>query len=263
MEYKANTEGSPGFSVIIPTADRGALLHRSLDSVMRQTLGPLEILLVDNGREAVVADAANARVRVIRTAPRIGPSRARNTGARAAVGEYITFLDDDDLWQPDYLQRIAARFAETGADAVLGQLMRLNPDGSIRPYKLLPEDAHEQRRVFYSNPGFGGQNLSIRRDVFLAFGGFDETMPASEDRDLAARLLLAGKRLVPAPAAMAVLCDHEGARARHSQVRGNWMFIRKHWRRMRPYELYRACKVLAYRRFLLWQMRVQELRGAR
>lgn len=250
-------------AVVIPTANRSRLLDRAIDCVRSQTHPASEIIVVDNGDEAVQLASLCGQVSVVRTAPRIGPSRARNIGARSASCSYVSFLDDDDLWQPDYLEQISRRFVESGADAVLGRLMRMDIKGLPQPYKLLPESSEEQRRVFYSNPGFGGQNLSIRRDVFLAFGGFDETMPASEDRDLAARLLLAGKRLVPAPAAMAVLCDHEGARARHSQVRGNWMFIRKHWRRMRPYELYRACKVLAYRRFLLWQMRVQEPRGAR
>ena len=251
-EHPESQSGQFHFSVVIPTADRGPLLRRSLDCVLGQTLLPLEVLLVDNGREAVDPEGFPAEVRVIRTAPRIGPSRARNIGARAAQGDYVAFLDDDDLWQADYLQAVAERLRETGADAALGQLMRLDDSGQPKPYKLLPEAAERQRRVFHSNPGFGGQNLTIRRDVFLAFGGFDETMPASEDRDLAARLLLAGKRLVPVPRAVAVLCDHGGVRARHNQIRGNWMFIGKHWRKMRAGELYQACKVLLYRRLQVW-----------
>jgi GT2 family glycosyltransferase len=255
MQHSLDTARGFSVSVVIPTVDRGALLLRSLNSALVQTRPPAEVLLVDNGREPVCSARLDSRVRVIRTAPRIGISRARNTGARAATGEFVAFLDDDDFWQEDYLEQVAKRFIESDADAVLGQLMRLNDDGTPRPYKLWPQDAEDQRRVFYSNPGIGG-NLTIRRDLFLAFGGFDEAMPASVDRDLAARLLLAEQRLVPAAQAIAVRCEHEGARVRDNRLRGNWMFILKHWRRMRTDELYRACKVLLSRSVGTGRLRV-------
>ena len=239
-------------TVVIPTCDRGELLNRSLDCVLNQSLAPTEIILVDNGNEAANTRGLDPRVRVIRTAPRIGPGRARNIGAQAATSELVAFLDDDDLWQADYLECVLARFGETGADAVLARLMRQADGFTAQPYKLMPNSADAQRRVFWCNPGFGGQNLTIRRDVFLALGGFDETMPASEDRDLAARLLLTGKRLVSQPSAVAILCDHSGGRARNSLIMGNWAFIKKHWRNMRVNELYRALKVLAKRRILLF-----------
>lgn len=241
----------PSLTVVIPTCDRGELLKRSLDCVLNQSLAPTEIILVDNGREDAHLGGLDNRVRVIRTAPRIGPGRARNMGGQAASGELVAFLDDDDLWQADYLQCVLDCFEQAGADAVLGQLLRLSEGGEVKPYKVFPSSADEQRRVFYSNPGFGGQNLTIRREVFLAVGGFDENMPASEDRDLAARLLLAGKRLVAQPKAIAVLCDHAGDRARHSLLKGNWAFIKKHWRNMRVNELYMALNVLAKRYVLL------------
>jgi len=78
-------------------------------------------------------------------------------------------------------------------------------------------------------------------------GGFDEQLPASVDRDLAARLILSGKRIVCDPNAIAILCDHDGDRIRKYIVKGNWMFIRKHWRKMRFNELYRALKILLKR----------------
>ena len=248
---KTPTPVAPSLTVVIPTCDRGALLQRSLDCVLTQSVAATEIILVDNGREDACTQGLDPRVRVLRTAPRIGPGRARNLGAQAATSELVAFLDDDDLWQADYLERVLERFQASAADAVLARLMRQAEGGVAQPYKLLPNDAEAQRQVFWCNPGFGGQNLTIRRDVFLAFAGFDESMPASEDRDLAARLLLAGKHLVAEPQAVAILCDHQGGRARHSLLRGNWAFFRKHWRNMRPIELYRALKVLIKRRLLL------------
>lgn len=238
-------------SVVIPTADRKEILLDTLISVLQQTLIPAEVLIVDNGRVATVLENLPAHVSVVRTAPRIGPSAARNAGVRAARSEIVAFLDDDDLWQPDYLERIMERFSESGADAVVGQLMRKRPGSVPLKYKLFPEEREKQRRVFLRNPGFGGQNLAIRRTIFLEMGGFDETMPASEDRDLAARLLLAGKHIAVAPEAVAILCDHGGGRARHNRFTGNKVFLLKHWRNMRPSERIRAVAHLLKRRLAL------------
>lgn len=238
------------FSVVIPTCDRGALLQRSLDCVLAQTMIASEIILVDNGREAARIHGLDPRVRVLRTDPLIGPGRARNIGAQIATGELVAFLDDDDIWQTDYLERVMECFQGNAADAVLGCLLRQAQGGAPKPYKLMPSDAREQRQVFWRNPGFGGQNLIIRRDVFLELGGFDESMPSSEDRDLAARLLLSGKRMVTEPRAVAILCDHSGVRASNNLIKGNWIFLRKHWLKMRSFERYQALKILLKRRIL-------------
>lgn len=240
-------------SVVIPTADRGDLLQRSIHSVFQQSVSALEVILVDNGvSNACFYDYGEGLcVRVIRTSPRIGPGRARNIGAIEAAGDLVAFLDDDDLWCPDYLEHVLQKFEKVEADAVLGLLMRQSEGAEAVPYKSFPDDPEKQRRIFYSNPGFGGQNLTVRRDVFLEFGGFDESMPASEDRDLAARMLLAGKVLVPQSKAVAILWDHTGGRARHSLLKGNFAFIKKHWRSMRYHELFRALTVLCKRYLFL------------
>lgn len=245
--------GNPiGCSVVIPTADRGSLLINCLDSVFAQTVFPSEIIVVDNGDcDAVIPREYLLRITLIRSAAKIGPGKARNLGAMATANEFVSFLDDDDVWHPEYIEHVLLCFERNNADAVVGQLMRRGEAGCVKAYKLMPAGAREQRQIFYCNPGFGGQNLTIRRDVFLAFGGFDECMPASEDRDLAARLLLDGKRVVPEPKAIAILCDHQGPRARQSLLKGNWAFIKKHWRNMRVVELYLALKVLLKRYVLL------------
>lgn len=237
-------------SVVIPTCDRDELLQITLDSVFSQSVAPVEIIIVDNGyRNACYR--FDERIVMVRTAPRIGPSRARNIGGRAATGDLIAFLDDDDLWLPDYLEQVTRRFKETPADAVLGRLMRKPQGSNALPYKQFPSEIRDQRKVFFSNPGFGGQNLTIRREVFLALEGFDERMPASEDRDLAARMLMSNKKLISEPKAIAILCDHQGARARQSLLKGNWFFIKKHWRNMQAVELYLALTVLLKRYVLL------------
>jgi glycosyltransferase involved in cell wall biosynthesis len=235
------------FSVVIPTADRGPLLQRAVESVLNQTLAPAKVVVVDNGRDEVKIQFDDPRVEILRTAPRIGPGRSRNIGARHCDTEYVAFLDDDDRWEPEYLEFTLKKFEETNADVVVGKLKRQGLDGRLQDYKMFPEDPARQRSVFYKNEGFGGQNITLKRDVFLEVGGFDERMPASVDRDLAARLIVSGKKIVCEPKAVAVLCDHGGGRVRAKQLKGNRMLICKHWRQMRLVELFKALKTYLIR----------------
>lgn len=96
-------------SVIIPTHNRAEYLRHSIDSVRRQTLRDVEILVVDDAsREPVAAtlaaDPAYASVTVIRHAENRGPGESRRTGIAAAKGTYIAFLDDDDVAEPQWLE---------------------------------------------------------------------------------------------------------------------------------------------------------------
>lgn len=245
-------------SVIIPTADRPELVRRAVESVLCQAVLPCEIVVVDNGYRDCELEIASRIVRVKRTAPRVGPSAARNIGVNEARGTYVAFLDDDDFWTPTYLGEVARCLAETDADAVLGCLMRKPINGALRPYKCLTSDERARRSVFYSNPGVQGTNLTIRRDVFLSLGGFDERMRASEDRDLFARLMAAGRHIAAWPQAISIACDHSGVRASSNLVAGNWRFIRKHWRSMRGRELARALRVVLRRHLALARARIDE-----
>ena len=236
-------------SVIIPTGDRSALLETAVQSVLHQSRHCDWVIVVDNGyNESTFPSRSNPRVRYLRTEPRIGPSMARNLGAAEAITEFIAFLDDDDIWEPDYIKYSIELLENGEADVVVGQLMRRGSGAdSKEPYKMFPATVEQQREVFYRNPGFGGQNTMFRRRLFLAVGGFDQAMPASEDRDLLVKLMVHEARVLPQPLSVAVLCDHGGVRARHNQVRGNAIFLRKHWRRMRAHELFRASTILCKR----------------
>jgi len=233
-------------SVIIPTADRLDLINRAIDSVLNQSHPAREIIVVDNGRKpAILRDDLRDQVVLVRTEPRIGPGRSRNAGVEQACAEYVAFLDDDDYWQVEYLEKSVELLAR--GDVVVGRLMRQSEEGGIRPYKLFPSEPKLQRKVFYSNPGFGGQNILLKKSLFLSVGGFDRNMPASVDRDLAAKIMAGGIDILVQPQSVAVLCDHGGERVRASQVTGNWMFIRKYWRDMSFYERYKVSKVFLRR----------------
>ncbi len=231
-------------AAVIPTADRGELLNRAIKSVLQQTVSPRQILVVDNGTVAAKIDfELSEEVQLIRTRPKIGPGRARNIGAQHAGTGYVAFLDDDDIWNPEYLEHIMNTFESENADVVVGRLDKAGRDGIACPYKMFPLEVKKQRKVYYKNPGFGGQNIVIRLDFFRGLGGFDEFMHQSEDRDLAARILQRGGRIFPQPLAVAVLCDHDGKRARHRKLQSNWLFIKKHWKEMSWYEFFKSLKI--------------------
>jgi glycosyltransferase involved in cell wall biosynthesis len=98
---------SAGISVVVPTFNRASLIKDTLDSILRQTLPPAEVIVVDDGStdstEATVAEyGSTVRYHRIENA---GPSRARNVGALLTTQHWIAFCDSDDLWMPTKLER--------------------------------------------------------------------------------------------------------------------------------------------------------------
>ena len=106
---KMNTSiEAPLISVIIPTYNRANLVNQTLDSVLQQSYQNLEIIIVDDGStdetEATIKDIADSRICYLRHQKNFGGAKARNTGIEAATGQYIAFLDSDDIWMPNKLE---------------------------------------------------------------------------------------------------------------------------------------------------------------
>jgi glycosyltransferase involved in cell wall biosynthesis len=113
---------TPGVSVIVPTHNRPALLHEALSSVLSQKVLPAEIIIVDDASDPPVSLPASRNglpLRLLRHEQTRGGAAAKNTGAQAAQGELIAFLDDDDLWAPSYLEHATAHLTQHGDIDVL------------------------------------------------------------------------------------------------------------------------------------------------
>jgi glycosyltransferase involved in cell wall biosynthesis len=104
------TTATPRFSVILPTHDRRELLREAIDSVVRQTFPDWELIVVDDASHAPIRqdelhEWAGPNARLLSLSPSRGGAGAKSAGAGAARGRLLAYLDDDDLWNPAYLER--------------------------------------------------------------------------------------------------------------------------------------------------------------
>ncbi|GAT72218.1 glycosyltransferase family 2 protein [Microbacterium hydrocarbonoxydans] len=185
----------PTVTVIIPTNKGGRYLAEAVASVRAQTSPVHEILLVDDGSPAPgLADvAAGLGVRHLRQEPS-GLSVARNTGAAAATGDWIAYLDDDDVWHPE---RIAEqlRGLEAAPDAVAACTGGWYMDADGVPFGTGwgARPASAAQLIAYETPPPRITTLLIRREAYLAVGGCRSAMEPAEDNDLILRLLQHGE----------------------------------------------------------------------
>jgi glycosyltransferase involved in cell wall biosynthesis len=189
----------PSFSVVIPTRNRARLLQRALRSVESQTFTDFEVIIVDDGS----TDATQQVLKSIRALPfRLvthecskGVAAARNQGIAEATGEFVVFLDDDDELHPNAIEEIHERASASRLDFLWGgrHIRELDSRG-----RLVATRQDDWSAVPYAVRGPGvlpyvlhtaaSAALAVRRAVLGAIGGFDEHLPASEDRDLFIKL---------------------------------------------------------------------------
>lgn len=129
-------EHTPLVSVIIASKDRQQLLQRAIESVLGQSINDLEIVVVDDGSKVPVRySGSDPRVRVIRNENSQGISAARNTGFRAARGEYFSMLDDDDWYLPDKTERQLTYLLDNPEiDLVFSSVLVQDRQGNRRRY---------------------------------------------------------------------------------------------------------------------------------
>jgi glycosyltransferase involved in cell wall biosynthesis len=189
-------------SVIIPSYDSAALLPDAIRSVLAQTRPADEIIVVDDGSRDNTADVCAAfrpAVRYIRQ-ENAGASAARNTGIAASAGNWLAFLDADDLWDAEKLElQLAALARQPGADFALTASLAWSPQEQA--YHLCrwtgPLDPDVMRRELLGRNIFTGlcSSILIRRDALEDVGCF-ASGKACEDRRLAIALLEKHRALI-------------------------------------------------------------------
>jgi glycosyltransferase involved in cell wall biosynthesis len=170
------------FTVVIPTYQRLELVRQAVQSVLAQTFQDFEIVVVDDGSpEPIQLSTPDERVRVIRHETNLGTAAARNTGIRAARGELVAFLDSDDVWLPEKLEKQAALLEHAAYGAcVTGYEYDTEEGCSVviarKPRSWLCELAMGCRL----SPG---TTLTVRRTCYETAGYYDEALPRHEDYD--------------------------------------------------------------------------------
>lgn len=178
---------SPFISVIIPTYNRARVIKEAIDSVLNQTVKNVELIVVDDGstdHTEEVLKAFHSDIRVLKQKTK-GVSAARNRGIAEASGEFIAFLDSDDLWLPGKLTA-QVDFFQSNPEALVCQTeeiwirngKRVNP--KKRHMKFSGMIFEQSLPLCIVSPSA----VMMRKSLFKKVGCFDETLPACEDYDL-------------------------------------------------------------------------------
>jgi len=191
-------------SAIIPTFNRASVIRRAIDSVLTQTLPPAELIIVDDGstdNTRAVISPYHDRINVAHIDNRSAPS-ARNYGVELAGNKWIAFLDSDDYWAPDYLERMAAAIHLTSAEAnfYFADTVRPVSQGGLRLWEtigfVLQDDLefmHDAGNWVMLRPQpMMLQSSVIHRSAYLEVGGLWDRLPLRHDTHLFLRMGLNG-----------------------------------------------------------------------
>ena len=181
-------------SVIMPVFNEEKYLHEAMDSILHQTFGRFEFIIVDDASTdnslAIIQSYADERIVLICNEQNIGNYPSRNKGLEIAVGKYICVMDADDVAYPQRLE-LQYQYLEACSDLwILGTGL----DFSIPGMKWTLPSSHEQLMIGLLQGNVSlHSSLMIRTDVMRKYGGYDEKYVYSSDYDLISRFSLAGK----------------------------------------------------------------------
>jgi glycosyltransferase involved in cell wall biosynthesis len=180
-------------SIVLPVHNGERFLAEALDALRRQTLPAAEVIAVDDGSTdgSAALLAAFPEIRVV-SQSNAGCAVARNRGVALATHEIIAFLDQDDVWLPERLDRSAAVLANDSAIGFVACATEnfLTPGLNVVPNWLDP------RMLGVPQHGFGTSSLMVRRAIFEAVGPFDPSLVPIDDSEWLVRALDAGVRYV-------------------------------------------------------------------
>ena len=182
----------PQITAILPTWNRAEWLEKSIQSVLDQTFGDFELVVVDDASTdstAEIIERYSGKIRTIVFSENRGVSAARNAAIKNSDSEWIAFLDSDDFWHPDKLQKQIAQTKMRPACP-----LHFTDEIWIRNgVRVNPKKKHQKKEGWIFQPSLAlclmaPSTVILRRELYEVHGLFDENLPVCEDYDLWLRL---------------------------------------------------------------------------
>lgn len=183
-------EAKPAVSVIIPTYNREKLVYKAINSVLQQTFSDFELIIVDDASidqtKAIVNQFEDIRIRYFCHGKNEGVGAARNTGIAKAQGCYIAFLDSDDEWLPDKLEKQVLRFKDVPEQVgALYTWLQIIDEHEITEKLRRPSLRGKiEQDLLYSNFIGTPSTLMIKREFLKKTEKFDTRLRCCEDWDM-------------------------------------------------------------------------------
>jgi len=190
-------------SIIIRTKNRPQLLRRTLQSLEDQIFRDFEVIIIEDGPETalnIIEKFPRLQINYHFTEDSVGRVRAANYGLQLAMGKYINFLDDDDVLLPNHIQVLTHHLKQDESIDLVhaGSIERWVKYKSIDPLVIDAYDrvvnkaqAFSKDRIFFQNY-FPIQAVMFKRELYITYGGMDETLEYLEDWDLWIKYSLGG-----------------------------------------------------------------------
>lgn len=194
----------PHFSVIIPLYNKAPYVAKTVESVLAQTHGDYELIIIDNGStdgsNGVIAQITDPRIRIVRLEENVGVSNARNKGVELSTAPYVTFLDADDWWEPTFLEEMAALTERHPGAGIYGTGYYIVKNGKKRVAPIGVEDGFTEGEINYCRVyaktlcmPLTSISICMPRAVFEESGGFPANIKLGEDFLLWIRVALRHK----------------------------------------------------------------------
>ena len=202
-------------SCIIPTCNRKELLNETLNSVLNQTILPKEIIIVNNGDTNIdykylnIEDHKKYNINIYNLPKKAGLAQALNFGSSIASSKYLAFLEDDDLWEKNYIKKLM----ESVTDEYKVYVTRIDKlkDGKIQSYKNA-KDKINLNNLFNYNPGINISNLCVKKEALFDISGFDTSMIVGVDKSTAIDFILNGYEIKVLEHIQEIGRHHDGER---------------------------------------------------
>jgi glycosyltransferase involved in cell wall biosynthesis len=229
---------TPAVSVILPVHNREDTLGRAIQSVIDQTFRDFELIVVDDGSKdssaEVVTSFDDPRIRFIQLSENRGGNVARNEGLKAAQAPLIAFLDSDDMYLPEKLERIVRIFGERPElELLVDSFVKVQPPGSrnervIRRNPVIEDQERFKRALFTRQLWKATPSISLRRDAAMRAGMFDETLRRLQDFDFLIRVAAVARCASTDEVLWVKYWDAVAISAQDTMIRANVELVKRH-----------------------------------